>query len=55
MRGWKGEEERTIFYHHLLDNNKSAFAEAFSNRKECQFSNYIHIKVATMGKLFIEI
>lgn len=55
MRGWKGEEERTIFHHHLLDNNKLAFAEAFSNRKECQFSNYIHIKLATMGKLLIEI
>lgn len=45
MKGWKGEE----------DSNKSAFAEAFSNRKEGQFSNYIHIKLATMGKLFIKI
>lgn len=35
--------------------NKSAFAEAFSNRKEGQFSNYIHIKLAAMEKLFIEI
>lgn len=52
LRGWKGEE-RTTSHRPLGTIINQPFQKHFQT-DDVDFSDYKHIKLATMGKLFIE-